>query len=74
MLQIQASYGTNSWFGFVSERNHSTEVVLHHNFLCGHFKSAETLYVEGANYPSTVEVNSKGHAMEAVEVRAAITI
>lgn len=37
-------------------------------------QSAETLYVEGAGYPCTVEVNSKGHAMEAVEVSAAVLV
>ena len=44
-------------------------VVLLLPFLVWPLQSAETLYVEGANYPSTVEVTSKGHAMEAVEVR-----
>lgn len=32
------------------------------------FQSAETLYRDGARYPEYVEIASKGHAMEAVEV------
>ena len=44
-------------------------IVVTSNYLCCSIcQSAETLDCDGAAYPDLVEITTKGHALEAIEV------